>query len=393
MAKHLSKNRKAIIIVACIVVVIIAVAIGLLISQPKVKKDSFTFEYGSKVEIDTNAIFGDNSGKVKNIEVDYSSLKMVKDKDYPEVGEYELAVTYSALTNHSDKIKVTVEDTTKPKFTSFEEKIEVTKGDKDFDFKSHFKASDLSSCTIDINTKDVKFDKEGDYTAEVTVTDAHKNKESKKFTVVVKEEETAVASSGNKQQTSGNSGSSNSSSSSAGSSSSAQPYYKNGILVVNKKHPIPPSFGGGVNGTAMAAVNRMISDMKAAGLAVDSSTSNYRSYSYQRTLYNNYVSAYGKASADTFSARPGYSEHQTGLAFDLREPGGGSLLTNSKATSWVAKNAHKYGLIVRYQSGKEWITGYQAEPWHVRYVGDIATSIYNSGLSLEEYLGVSGGGY
>lgn len=374
MTKHTLKNRKAVIIVACIAVVIIAVALGLFISQPKVKEDSFTFEYGKKVEIDTSAIFGDSSDKVKDIEVDYSSLKMVKDKDYPEVGEYELPFTYKTMTNHSDKLKVTVKDTTKPKFTSFSEKIEVTKGNKDFDFKKHFKASDLSSCTLDINTKDVNFDKEGDYTAKVTATDAHKNKESKKFTVVVKaEEKTAIASADNEQKVS--------------------PYYKNGILIVNKKHPVPPGFGGGVNQTALAAVNRMISDMKAEGLSVDRTTSNYRSYSYQSTLYQNYVSAYGKASADTFSARPGYSEHQTGLAFDLREPGGGSLLTNSKATSWVAKNAHKYGLIVRYQSGKEWITGYQAEPWHVRYVGDIATSIYNSGLSLEEYLGVSGGGY
>lgn len=386
MAKQTLKNRKAVIIVACIAVVIIAVALGLFISQPKVKEDSFTFEYGKKVEIDTSAIFGDNSGKVKDIEVDYSSLKMVKDKDFPEVGDYELPFTYKTMINHSDKLKVVVKDTTKPEFTSFSEKIEVAKGNKDFDFKSYFKASDLSNCTLDIDTKDVKFDKEGDYTAEVTATDAHKNKESKKFTVVVKaEEKAAIASVDNEQKVSGTSQSS--------SNSSVKPYYKNGILIVNKKHPVPPGFGGGVNQTALAAVNRMISDMKAEGLSVDSTTSNYRSYSYQSTLYQNYVNAYGKASADTFSARPGYSEHQTGLAFDLREPGGGSLLTNSKATSWVAKNAHKYGLIVRYQSGKEWITGYQAEPWHVRYVGDIATSIYNSGLSLEEYLGVSGGGY
>lgn len=386
MAKHTLKNRKTVIIVACIVVVIIAVALGLFISQPKVKEDSFTFEYGKKVEIDTSAIFGDNSGKVKDIEVDYSSLKMVKDKDYPEVGEYELPFTYRTMIKHSDKLKVVVKDTTKPEFTSFSEKVEVAKGNEDFDFKSYFKASDLSNCTLDIDTKDVKFDKEGDYTAEVTATDAYNNKESKKFTVVVKaEEKAAIASVDNEQKVSGTSQSS--------SNSAVKPYYKNGILIVNKKHPVPPGFGGGVNQTALAAVNRMISDMKAEGLSVDSTTSNYRSYSYQSTLYQNYVSAYGQASADTFSARPGYSEHQTGLAFDLREPGGGSLLTNSKATRWVAKNAHKYGLIVRYQSGKEWITGYQAEPWHVRYVGDIATSVYNSGLSLEEYLGVSGGGY
>lgn len=175
MAKHTLKNRKTVIIVACIVVVIIAVALGLFISQSKVKEDSFTFEYGKKVEIDNSAIFGDNSDKVKDIEVDYSSLKMVKDKDYPEVGEYELPFTYRTMIKHSDKLKVVVKDTTKPEFTSFSEKIEVAKGNKDFDFKSYFKASDLSNCTLDIDTKDVKFDKEGDYTAEVTATDAYNN--------------------------------------------------------------------------------------------------------------------------------------------------------------------------------------------------------------------------
>ena len=80
------------------------------------------------------------------------------------------------------------------------------------------------------------------------------------------------------------------------------------------------------------------------------------------------------------------------MAFDLIQPNG-ALLESPNEAQWVAQNAHKYGFIVRYQSGKESITGYMAEPWHVRYVGDEAVNIYQSGLTLEEYLGVEGGDY
>ena len=136
----------------------------------------------------------------------------------------------------------------------------------------------------------------------------------------------------------------------------------------------------------------MIADMQSLGLSISNSYSGYRSYQYQSSLYQNYVNSYGQASADTFSARPGYSEHQSGLAFDLIQPNG-ALLESPNEAQWVAQNAHKYGFIVRYQSGKESITGYMAEPWHVRYVGDEAVNIYQSGLTLEEYLGVEGGDY
>ena len=170
------------------------------------------------------------------------------------------------------------------------------------------------------------------------------------------------------------------------------PNYVKGILVVNKKHGLSSSYAPGEDPTAGAQARKLIRDMQSQGYAVSSSYSGYRSYATQRGLYNNYVASYGQAQADTFSARPGYSEHQTGLAFDLIGSGGG-LLTTPRETNWVAKNAHKYGFIVRYQPGKEAITGYVAEPWHIRYVGSEATAIYQSGLTLEEYLGVSGGDY
>ncbi len=164
------------------------------------------------------------------------------------------------------------------------------------------------------------------------------------------------------------------------------------ILLVNKKHGLSPSYAPGEDPTAGKQIRLLISKMQSLGYRVSNSYSGYRSYSYQATLYSNYVRSYGQATADTFSARPGYSEHQTGLAFDLMG-WNGDLLRSTAETNWVAAHAHEFGFIVRYQAGKESITGYMAEPWHLRYIGSEAAAIYKSGKTLEEYLGQEGGGY
>ncbi|MCA1320260.1 D-alanyl-D-alanine carboxypeptidase family protein [Bacillus tianshenii] len=168
-------------------------------------------------------------------------------------------------------------------------------------------------------------------------------------------------------------------------------YYINGILLVNKFHALPSDYAPGESATARSAFNSMKGAAKSAGLEIVA-TSTYRSYSTQRSLYDNYVKVYGKAKADTFSALPGHSEHQTGLAFDIGGKDSSHWAEDSFAYTaegkWLARNAHHYGFIVRYPKGKEHITGYQYEPWHFRYVGVTnATNIFNSGLSLEEYLG------
>lgn len=169
-------------------------------------------------------------------------------------------------------------------------------------------------------------------------------------------------------------------------------YYQDGILIANKKHGLPADYAPGVDPTANAQVNALIADMIAQGMDVIYETSNFRSYDTQAGLYNSYVASYGQAEADTFSARPGYSEHQTGLAFDLKHSSG-ALLTGEVEAQWLLDNAWKYGFIVRYQEGKEAVTGYQAEPWHLRYIGDRAQEIAQSGLCLEEFLGIEGGDY
>lgn len=164
------------------------------------------------------------------------------------------------------------------------------------------------------------------------------------------------------------------------------------VIIANKKHPLSPSYAPGENPQALAAFQNLIADMQAQGFAISNNYSGFRSYETQAGLYQSYVNQDGQAAADTYSARAGYSEHQTGLAFDLLDSYG-NLLEEPVASQWLADNAHHYGFIVRYLPGKESSTGYMAETWHVRYIGQEATDIYNSGLTLEEYFGVPGGGY
>ena len=115
--------------------------------------------------------------------------------------------------------------------------------------------------------------------------------------------------------------------------------------------------------------------------------SGYRSYDYQVELYDKYVRIDGKEQADTYSARPGHSEHQTGLTADINSAD--ESFDDTPEALWLDKNCYKYGFIVRYPKGKEKYTGYEYEPWHLRYIGkEKAKIIYESGLSLEEYYGL-----
>ena len=167
-------------------------------------------------------------------------------------------------------------------------------------------------------------------------------------------------------------------------------------MVVNKKHKLPADYNPGENPNAGEKVRELIKKMQELGFSISNQYSGFRSYEYQTQLYQNYVNKDGKEAADTYSARPGYSEHQTGLAFDILNGAGGLLGENpqdEKAIEWLHSHAHEYGFIVRFQEGKEAITSYQAEAWHLRYVGDIAEKIYTSNLTLEEYFGVEGGNY
>ena len=163
--------------------------------------------------------------------------------------------------------------------------------------------------------------------------------------------------------------------------------YVDGILIVNKSYGLSSDFtSNGLNANAAEHFQALCNDAAELGLNIVCS-SGYRSYEYQKQLYDGYAAADGILIADTYSARPGHSEHQTGLAIDVNSINDDFIGTPE--CEWIAQNAHRYGFIIRYPKGKEAYTGFRYEPWHIRYLGEEeATKVYESGLSLEEYLGI-----
>lgn len=182
--------------------------------------------------------------------------------------------------------------------------------------------------------------------------------------------------------------------------------YIDGYLIANKSYSLPESYvpsntytkadGSAtkqcstcIEKTAFNAWKEMKADAQAIGLNIYIS-SGFRSYITQSNIYNRNVKNNGKLNADTYSARPGSSEHQTGLCFDLNTIDDSFAKTSEG--QWVDQNAYKYGYIIRYPKNKTEETGYIYEPWHLRYVGyDLAKKLYNNGnwLTMEDYFGIT----
>jgi zinc D-Ala-D-Ala carboxypeptidase len=183
----------------------------------------------------------------------------------------------------------------------------------------------------------------------------------------------------------------------------------NGIdVLVNKTHALPESFqpsdlvvpnipflykGDNENHlmrkVAADALEKLVAAAKKDGIYIVG-VSAYRSYETQKSLYNYYVQTQGAQTADKYSAQPGKSEHETGLAIDVAGSSGQCAVedcfADTEEAKWLAKHVQEYGFIIRYPKGKESITGYNYEPWHIRYVGkDVAETIAKKGITLEEY--------
>jgi D-alanyl-D-alanine carboxypeptidase len=176
-------------------------------------------------------------------------------------------------------------------------------------------------------------------------------------------------------------------------------------VVINKQRPLSPKTyapsdlttpdvdASGVeqlNATTARALEKLVAGAQIDGIRL-SLASGYRSYDTQVSVYGSEVRALGQAGADRESARPGYSEHQSGWAADMSTTTGKCRLQTCFADTpegkWLAANAYRFGFIVRYIPGKEQVTGYQYEPWHIRYVGtELSTEMHNSGVqTLEEF--------
>lgn len=175
-------------------------------------------------------------------------------------------------------------------------------------------------------------------------------------------------------------------------------------MIVNKKFQLRPDFSPGdlrtvhvprtadeaLRTEAATQLEKLFASASAQGVSLTMNSA-YRSYATQELLYGRIVAAQGVVAADTQSARPGFSEHQSGLSADVAQASGFSA---GAAANWIAAHCHEFGYIVRYPKGKEAITGYQYESWHIRYVGTpLSTTLTQSGLTMEEHFKVGGGGY
>ncbi|MBQ7003501.1 MAG: M15 family metallopeptidase [Oscillospiraceae bacterium] len=170
-------------------------------------------------------------------------------------------------------------------------------------------------------------------------------------------------------------------------SAAAAPTYIDGILVVNKTYPLPKDYNPGMDPECEAQFALLRKGAKEDGINIYLS-SGFRSYTSQSYIYHNNVKRCGKELADTFSARPGHSEHQSGLAIDVNIVS--DRFIGTPEAIWLAEHAHEYGFIIRYPEDKTQITGYKYEPWHIRYLGlETAQAVYESGMCLEEYLGIT----
>ena len=170
--------------------------------------------------------------------------------------------------------------------------------------------------------------------------------------------------------------------------------YADGVLIANKTYALPKTYNpGGLTTETYNAFQSLVQAAANSGISLWNA-SGFRSYETQEQIYNNYVYTHGQATADTFSARPGHSEHQTGLAIDVNNPS--DSFNGTAEAIWLKEHCVEYGFIIRYPEGKQEITGYKYEPWHIRYVGvEMAKKIRDEGIArgdanitLEEYFSI-----
>lgn len=326
-------------------------------------KDSITLNYKEEYN-DPYVTLKVNEKNSKNINVnsDFNSNK---------IGTYIVSYNANISKYYTEKLyrKIKIVDTEKPEITLNDSDVVVEYG-KNY-VEPGYKATDnydgdITKKVVVKNTVNNK--KSGLYKVTYSVRDSSGNKFSVIRNVEVKEKSSEV----NKEQ--------------SNIEVKDGITYVNGILLVNKTYGLPKDYDPKVNKEAKKALESMQADAKVLGLKIPL-VSGYRSYITQENLYNKYVKKDGEEEANTYSAKPGHSEHQTGLAFDV-----GSVersFANTDEAKWLEENAHLYGFIVRYPKDKTDITGYIYEPWHIRYLGkDNAKKVYESGLTLEEYLGI-----
>lgn len=372
MSRIRKKKKNSKIIVIVIILIILCVIGYFLYTKIKYESNKSNVILKDKLDIEINdeVVLETFVKEIKN-----GIILNGKDIiDTSKLGKKNVELLIKDKNNYEEKIKfiINVIDTTKPVIEAKKE-ISTYVGTK-IDLLKDVKVTDNSKEEIKAKVVgDYDINKAGEYKLKYEASDSSNNKEEVDFVLKV------TSDPNNRTFTT-----------SKGFSGKVVNgvTYIDGILIANKTYSLPSNYGNGLTWETQNAFNKMKADASALGLNLWLS-SGYRSYYDQKYIYNNYVSRDGQAAADTYSARAGHSEHQTGLAFDLNTIS--DSFADTAEGKWVAENCHKYGLILRYPKGKDSITGYKYESWHLRYIGgDLPSKLYNNGdwITLEEYFGI-----
>ena len=377
--KSKKSKKKKILIISLVSAFIILLGVFIYFATSNdifTYKDKITIEVGEDIPTIKDYLYKNND-KIKEItwkDIDNSDSKIYK------VGTYIGTFTYKG---EEKEVKLIVKDTKSPEINGVKD-IEVLAFTTKPDLLSEITADDNSKEEIKVEVKgEYNIEIPGEYNLSYVAKDSSGNEIIKEFKVIVKENENVKISKTSKGNTIKN-------------------YYGityiDDVIVVNKTYSLPSNFAPNnlvtINGYIKVvdyvknAFNELKSDASSIGLNIYAS-SGYRSYSDQKYIYNNYVKMDGQEKADTYSARAGYSEHQTGLAIDVNTID--MTFDNTEESIWLKENCYRYGFIIRYPKNKDSITGYMYEPWHIRYVGkELAKKLYNDGqwITLEEYYGI-----
>lgn len=383
-------KKKKIIIISIIIIILIISSILIFLNYQEME-----VTIKEKIEVPLNGKLTnlDNITNLKNGQI----ITDEKTIDTSKIGEQKINIS---IKNKLGKVKeyhyiVNVYDDEKPSII-FSKELTIEEG-QNIDLLKDVKVEDNSQEKITPSVEgNYDINEPGKYQLYYVAKDSSDNEAKEEFTLIVKEK---------KKESSQNDSLSNPQETKMFTTSKGFKgvikdgiTYIDGYLIVNKTYSLPSSYGTSLTSTTKNAFNKMQAAAKLDGINIYIA-SGFRSYQTQNRLYNNYVARDGKAKADTYSARPGHSEHQSGLAFDIcshdldgQDACINSNFDNTDQAKWLAQNAYKYGFILRYPKGKTNETGYKYESWHFRYVGtDLSTKLYNNGdwLTMENYFGIT----
>lgn len=383
-------KKKKIIIISIIIIILIISSILIFLNYQEME---VTIKEKIEVPLNSKLTNLDNITNLKNGQI----ITDEKTIDTSKIGEQKINIS---IKNKLGKVKeyhyiVNVYDDEKPSII-FSKELTIEEG-QNIDLLKDVKVEDNSQEKITPSVEgNYDINEPGKYQLYYVAKDSSDNEAKEEFTLIVKEK---------KKESSQNDSLSNPQETKTFTTSKGFKgvikdgiTYIDGYLIVNKTYSLPSSYGTSLTSTTKNAFNKMQAAAKLDGINIYIA-SGFRSYQTQNRLYNNYVARDGKAKADTYSARPGHSEHQSGLAFDIcshdldgQDACINSNFDNTDQAKWLAQNAYKYGFILRYPKGKTNETGYKYESWHFRYVGtDLSTKLYNNGdwLTMEDYFGIT----